>query len=72
MKKYLLSLGVLISAALSLTSCLGSGSGEQKYTFSYGPSDCFNRVVDNETGTTYIGPVSYTNIRAKATSLHLL
>lgn len=55
MKKYLLSLGVLISAALSLTSCLGSGSGEQKYTFSYGPSDCFNRVVDNEAGTTYIG-----------------
>ena len=55
MKKYLLSLGVLISAALSLTSCLGSGNGEQKYTFSYGPSDCFNRVVDNEAGTTYIG-----------------
>lgn len=55
MKKYLLSLGVLISATLSLTSCLGSGSGEQKYTFSYGPSDCFNRVVDNEAGTTYIG-----------------
>ena len=68
MKKYLLSLGVLISAALSLTSCLGSGSGEQKYTFSYGPSDCFNRVVDNETGTTYIGLNPIYNIVFNMTS----
>ncbi|MDE5915537.1 MAG: hypothetical protein K2G71_03065, partial [Duncaniella sp.] len=30
-------------------------SGEEKYTFSSGPWDCFNRVVDNEAGTTYIG-----------------
>lgn len=55
MKKYLLSLGVIIAATLSLTSCLGSSTSGQKYTFNYGPSDCFNRVVDTETGETYIG-----------------
>ncbi len=55
MKKYLLSFGVLAAATLSLTSCLGSGSNDQKYTFNYGPSNCFNRVVDMETEETYIG-----------------
>ena len=55
MKKYLLSLGVIIAATLSLTSCLGSSSAGQKYTFNYGPNDCFNRVVDTQTGETYIG-----------------
>ena len=55
MKKYLLSLGVIIAATLSLTSCLGSSTSDQKYTFNYGPNDCFNRVVDTHTGEAYIG-----------------
>lgn len=55
MKKYLLSLGLIIAATLSLTSCLGSNSTDQKYTYNYGPNDCFNRVYDNQTGEIYIG-----------------
>lgn len=53
MKKYLLSLGVLAAATLSLTSCLGSSSNETNYTFTY--SDCFNYVVDRQDNTVYIG-----------------
>ncbi|MCM1076287.1 MAG: hypothetical protein NC411_02880 [Bacteroides sp.] len=55
MKKYFLSLGVIAAATLSLTSCLGSSSSEQTYTFTYGPNDCFNYVVDLKTGESYIG-----------------
>lgn len=55
MKKYLLSLGVIALAFLSLTSCLGSSTSEEKYTFVYGNSDCFNYVVDTETGDVYKG-----------------
>lgn len=68
MKKYLLSLGVIIAATLSLTSCLGSSNSEQKYTFAYGPNDCFNRVVDNETGESYIGMNPTYNIVFNMTS----
>lgn len=49
MKKYLLSFGVLAAAALSMTSCLSNSSSDQKYTFGYGNTDCFNRVFDMET-----------------------
>ncbi|MDE6431735.1 MAG: hypothetical protein K2J28_04625 [Duncaniella sp.] len=53
MKKYLLSLGVIAAATLSLTSCLGSGKNETNYDFTY--SDCFNYVVDRQENTVYIG-----------------
>lgn len=49
MKKYLLSFGVLAAAALSMTSCLSNSSSDQKYTFGYGNTDCFNRVYDMDT-----------------------
>lgn len=54
MKKYILSFGILAAAVLSMTSCLSSSTSDQKYTFSYGNSDCFNRVVDVETGEEFI------------------
>lgn len=55
MKKYFLSIGVALAASLSFTSCLESDNNEQTYTFNYGSSDCFNRVLDSETGEYYIG-----------------
>lgn len=49
MKKYLMSFGVLAAVALSMTSCLSNSTSDQKYTFGYGNTDCFNRVYDIET-----------------------
>lgn len=51
MKKYLMTLGSVIVAALSLTSCLGDhANDEQKYMTRFGTNESFNRVEDLQTG----------------------
>ncbi|MCM1355631.1 MAG: hypothetical protein NC212_04395 [Staphylococcus sp.] len=54
MKKSLLSFGVAAAAAISMTSCLGNSTSDSVSTFNYGNKDCFNRVVDAQTGETSI------------------
>lgn len=50
MKKHLLMMGVLLTAAFSFSSCLDSDSSSQTHTFSFGGENCFNIVRDIESG----------------------
>lgn len=54
MKKYLYPAAAMLVSAFALTSCLGSSSDDQKMTYNYGGSDCFNRVINLSTGSEYI------------------
>ncbi|MDE5905500.1 hypothetical protein [Duncaniella sp.] len=63
MKKYLLS-SAMLAATLSLTSCLGSSSGdEQTWTYNYGGDVCFNRVIDLQNGSEFIASSPSYNLK---------
>lgn len=61
MKKYLLSAAMLVST-LALTSCLGSSSDDQRLTYNYGGGECFNRVIDLQTGSEFIASAPTYNL----------
>lgn len=62
MKKSLLSTALLVST-LAMTSCLGSSSDDQRWTYNYGGSDCFNRVIDLQTGSSFIAAAPSYNLQ---------
>lgn len=67
MKKYLLSAAMLVST-LALTSCLGGSTDDQRLTYNYGGSECFNRVIDLQTGGEFIASAPTYNLQYNTTA----
>lgn len=51
-----------------MTSCLGSSSDDQRLTYNYGGNDCFNRVIDLQTGSAFIASAPSYNLQYNTTA----